>query len=117
MPFRRRSWYPLKMITSWIAIVNRQGLRLLVLETPHALPFMLKRAARENAVCFWAVLHSEQAAFVEALRQSGNPQAALKWMEYLAREVGRIIPSEPLSDAQHRGHVTYSDGHDMEWNC
>ena len=88
-----------------------------MLETPHALPFMLKRAARENGVCFWAVLHAEQAAFVERLRQSDNPQAALKWLEYLAREVGRIVPSDPFSDGRDPSYVTDSDGHDMEWNC
>lgn len=87
-----------------------------MLESPHALPFLLKRAARENAVCFWAVLHSDQAEFVEELRQSGSPQAALKWLEYLARELGRIAPSEPVRDSRHPGDVTHPDGHDMEWN-
>ena len=104
------------MNDSWIAIVDRHGLRQLVLETSHALPFLLRRAARENAECFWAVLEQRHVEFIERLRCSGNSASALRWLEYLATDLGRICPHESPLPPWLPGDVTNPDGHDREWN-
>ena len=103
------------MNDSWIAIVDRHGLRQLVLETSHALPFLLKRASRENAECFWAVLEPRHVEFIQRLRRLGNPVSALRWMEYLATDFGRVTPCESPVPAWLPDDVTIPDGHDREW--
>ena len=115
LPWLRESWYLWKMNDSWIAIVDRQGLRQLVLETSHAIPFLLRRASRENAECFWAVLQPQHAAFIEQLRCTGNLVAALRWLDYLATDVGRIAPTDSLIPSWLSDDVTIPDGHDKDW--
>jgi len=104
------------MNDSWIAIVDRRGLRQLVLESRHALPFLLRRASRQNAVCFWAVLTPQHAQFIEQRRLMGNTATALRLLEHLATDMGRIAPSEPPIPAWLPEDVTIPDDHDREWN-
>ena len=104
------------MNDSWIAIVDRQGLRQLVLETSHALPFLLKRATRENAECFWAVLEPQHVEFIQRLRRLGNPVSALRSLEYLASDLGRVSPCESAIPPWLPDDVTIPDRHDREWS-
>ena len=104
------------MNDSWIAIVDRHGLRQLVLETSHALPFLLKRASRENAECFWAVLEPKHAEFIQQLKRFGNPVSALRWLEYLATDLGRICSVESPIPLCLPDDVTIPDRHDKEWS-
>ena len=104
------------MNDSWIAIVDRTGLRKLVLETSHALPFLLRRASRENAECFWAVLEPRHVRFVEQLRCSGNSRPALRWLEYLATDLGRISPDISSVPPWLPDDVTIPDDCDKEWS-
>lgn len=104
------------MNDSWIAIADRRGLRQLVLETKHAVCFLLRRASRENVECFWAVLEPQHAEFVEQLRRTGNSAAALRWLEHLATDFGRIAPSELHIPQWLRDDVTIPDNRDKEWS-
>lgn len=104
------------MNDSWIAIVDRTGLRKLVLETSHALPFLIRQATRENAECFWAVLEPQHVSFIERLRCTGNSVAALRWLDYLATDIGRITPNESVVPPWLSDDVTIPDGHDREWS-
>jgi len=104
------------MNDSWIAIVDRQGLRQLVLETSHALPFLLRRASRQNAECFWVVLDSRHAEFIQRLRQAGSYFSALRWLEYLATDCGRASLNAPFIPAWIPEDVTISDDRDREWS-
>jgi len=103
------------MNDSWIALVDLTGLKLLVRENDHASLFLLRRASRENAECFWAVLEPRNAQFVERLRRSGHPAAAVRWLEYLATDLGRMTPSEQLLPPWLPEDVTIPDEHDKEW--
>ena len=104
------------MNDSWIAIVDRRGLRQLVLESSHALPFLLKRASRQKAECFWAVLEPQHADFIERLQSAGNCAAALQWLEYLATDFGRFTPGDSLIPPWLPDDVTITDRHDREWS-
>ena len=104
------------MNDSWIAIVDCKGLRQLVLETSHALPFLLRRALRENTECFWAVLEPRHVEFIERLRWSGNSAAALRWLEYLATDLGRISRDENYFPPWLPNDVTIPDDCDREWS-
>ncbi len=110
------TWYLWKMNDSWIAIVDRRGLRLLVLETSHALPFLLRRASRQNAECFWAVLEPRHAVFIEHLRRTGSPNSALRWLEYLATDLGRVAPCDSSDPPWISEDVTIPHDRDREWN-
>jgi len=110
------SWYEYLMNDSWIALADRRGLKLLVLETSHTIRFVLRRARRENAECFWTVLTPQHAQFIEQLLQMGSTAAALKLLEHLATDMGRIAPSEPPVPAWLPEYVTIPDDHDREWN-
>ncbi|HBE68529.1 MAG TPA: hypothetical protein DDW52_10315 [Planctomycetaceae bacterium] len=104
------------MNDSWIAIADRRGLKQLVLETSHALPFLLKRANRENAECFWAVLEPRHAQFIQRLRRLGNPISALRWLEYLAIDLGRVSPCESHLRLWFPDDVTIPDRRDRDWS-
>lgn len=104
------------MNDSWIAIVDRTGLKQLVLETSHALPFLLRRASREDAECFWAVLEPHHVKFIERLRCTGNSRPALRWLEYLATDLGRISPDNSLVPPWLPDDVTIPDDCDREWS-
>ncbi|PHQ37034.1 hypothetical protein CEE69_01290 [Rhodopirellula bahusiensis] len=104
------------MNDSWIAIVDRKGLRQLVLETSHALPFLIRRASREDVECFWAVLEPQHVIFIERLRRSGNATSALRWVDYLATDVGRMSLDDSTVPPQLPVDVTIPDNRDREWN-
>ena len=104
------------MNDSWIAIVDRKGLRQLVLETSHALPFLIRRASREDVECFWAVLEPQHVNFIERLRRSGNSTSTQRWLEYLATDLDRMSLDDPAIPRQLPGDVTIPDDHDREWN-
>jgi len=103
------------MNDSWIALVDRHGLREFVLETEHIVPFALRRAERENAACFWVVLRPRHAELVEQLRLMGSPATALQLLEQLAIHMGRISEDEPISQWSDED-VTIPDDRDKEWS-
>ncbi len=103
------------MNDSWIALVDHDGLKLLVLETSHALHFLQRRAERQNAECFWVVLTRQHAGLVEQLCHFGSPSAALNVLEHLATDVGRFAPPEPIMPVWFPDGVTIPDNRDKEW--
>lgn len=86
----------------------------MVLEEEHTSRFVVKRAARENASCFWAVLQPCHARFVGQLLLRGEFVDSLHWLERLASDVGRIVPPEPNLPEWLPEDVTISDEHDRE---
>jgi len=87
------------MNDSWIALADRHGLKLLILETSHTIRFMLRRAERQKAECFWVVLTPHHAQFIEQMLRLGDAAAALRLLEHLATNMGRIVPNEPAVPA------------------
>ena len=104
------------MNDSWIALVDQHGLNSLVAETSHAVRFMLLRAERIEAECFWVVLTPQHALNIEQLRRVGNQEFALQLLELLAINMGRIVPPEPALKVWTPENVTIPDDRDMEWN-
>ena len=103
------------MKDSWIALADRDGLNLLVRETPHVVPFLLRRAQRQNAVCFWVVLESRQALFIEHLMQMGANLDALHWLEHLAIDFGSIPSPKQTYPTWLLESVTVPHDCDTEW--
>lgn len=87
-----------------------------MVETSHALPFLLRQASRENAECFWAVLEPRHADFIEQLRRTGNLVSALRWLEYLATDLGRISPDISPVPPWLPDDVTIPADCDREWS-
>lgn len=110
------SWYLRRMNDSWIALADRRGLRLLVLETSHAIRFLLRRAERENAECFWVVLTPYHARFINDQRALGDAATALRTLEQLATNMGRLLPQEPALPVWLPEYVTIPEKHDREWD-
>ena len=104
------------MNDSWIALVDQHGLNSLVLETSHTVRFMLRRAERLNAECFWVVLTPQHANHIDQLTRLGNTAAALSLLERLAINMGRITPPGPTLRVWIPEGVTIPDDRDMEWN-
>ncbi len=104
------------MNDSWIALVDCNGLKLLVRETPHAVPFLLRRAQRQNAACFWVVLESRQAQFIEHLLHLGAKSDALRWLEHLAIDFGSIPSPIITYPTWLMESVTSPYDCDTEWN-
>ena len=96
-------------------MVDEEGLKELVLETRHAVPFLLRRASRQHAECFWVVLEPQHVEFIQRLKQVGNPMSALRWLEYLASDFGRLLPFDfqlPLCGSADTALV---DLHETSW--
>ena len=104
------------MNDSWIAIADESGLKSLVLEQEHTACFASRRAARENASCFWVVLTPQHAGFINQQLCIGAPADALAWLEKLATGAGRITPSKPLVPHWLSDHVTIPDQRDRDWS-
>lgn len=104
------------MNDSWIALADQRGLKLLVLETSHAIRFLLRRAERENAECFWVVLTPSHAQFINYQREQGDADAALRSLSQLATNMGRLTPQEPALPVWLPEYVTIPEQHDREWD-
>ena len=91
-----RPWYFLMMINSYLGLVSRKGLEMLVLETKHAETFLLKRTARRggrDAFCCWAVLPERAVWEIQLDLCGGRYREALTKLNAEARFLGTVLPS------------------------
>jgi hypothetical protein len=86
------------MRTAYLGIADRAGLRTLVIETSHASRFLVARASRMNAVCFWVVIDDAFAASVRMELDCGERRNAMTLLQLLLDDIGTIIPSTWPSD-------------------
>jgi hypothetical protein len=95
------------MTGSYLGIITPRGLELLVRETEHAAPFVLRRTYRqsaEDAVCCWAVLPEEIAQKLARYIRHRWYLEALVVLNGEARQVGTLLPDwMDDSDAQPSG--------------
>jgi len=92
------------MRKAYLGIAGPCGLHLLVPETTHAATFLVRRAERLNAVCFWTVIDD---AFCYAIRmelEHGESANALRLLQFLADEMGTILPSTFTRETCLTGH-------------
>lgn len=94
MPSERESWYSQLMKNSYIGIVDRTGVRILVPEHEHTARFLSRRSRREDCVCFWAVVDDALAHAIHAEINAGNRADALRLLHCLAVDLGTILPSD-----------------------
>ena len=80
------------MRKSYIGILDRSGLKILLPETRHVDRFLLRRALRENAVCFWAVMDEAVATSIFSELNFGQHQNAARLIHLLANDYGAILP-------------------------
>lgn len=90
----QESWYSQLMRTSYIGIVDRTGIRILVPEYEHTARFLSRRSRREESVCFWAVVDDALAHAIHAEINAGNRADALRLLNCLAIDLGTILPSD-----------------------
>ena len=88
------SWYSQLMRNSYIGIVDRTGVRILVPELEHTARFLSRRSCREESVCFWAVVDDALANVIHAEINAGNRTDALRLLNCLAIDLGTILPSD-----------------------
>ena len=83
------------MANSFVGIISPRGLELLLPETEHALPFLVRRAYRRRpteAVCYWAVMQDSAAAEVRRQLQGRRREDAFLALRALADFFGTIPP-------------------------
>lgn len=78
------------MNDSWIAIVDRTGLKQLVLETSHVLPFLMRRASHKDFECFWTVIEHSHARWIKHLIEMEQHELALKALNQVSTNAGTI---------------------------
>lgn len=89
-------WYLIRMRKSYIGILNHSGLDVLLPETQHVDQFLLRRALRENALCFWAVIDD---SLFDAIRNelvAGEKRNAARLLQLLAADCGSILPAHSV---------------------
>lgn len=87
-----RLWYVTGMRKSYIGILNQSGLDTLLPEENHIDRFLLRRAMRENAVCFWAVIDDSVYVTIRQELAFGQKQNAARLLQLLAIDSGAILP-------------------------
>jgi hypothetical protein len=81
------------MKDSYLGIADQYGLRTLVPETEHGGSFLVRRAQRMNAVCFWVVIDRLYVDAVLAELERGEADNSLQMLQLLADEIGSLLPS------------------------
>lgn len=90
------------MLQAYVGVVSRQGISLLSPEH-EGTRLSVRRAVRSSTgrIGFWAVLAESDARSVQALFQSGYRHEALVMLNRCARDIGRILPSDPVRSDPH----------------
>lgn len=84
------------MRKSYIGILDRSGLSVLLPEAEHVDRFLLRRALRKNAVCFWAVMDDAVAQSIRMELSVGQHQNAARLLQLLATDYGAILPPHTI---------------------
>lgn len=84
------------MPKAYVGIASAQGLTVLHPERDDTLSFV-RRSGLDGGegVGFWAVLGDIDARCVQALVLSGHRREALWLLDRAAKDIGRILPSDP----------------------
>ena len=84
------------MLKAYVGVISQQGLAVLQPERDESLS-LVRRSVRSDygSVGFWAVLDDTEARCVEALFVGGLRKEAMLFLDRSAREMGRILPSDP----------------------
>lgn len=85
-------WYFIRMRKSYIGILNHSGLDVLLPETQYVDQFLLRRALRENALCFWAVIDDSLFDAIRNELAAGEKRNAARLLQLLASDCGSILP-------------------------
>lgn len=85
------------MLKAYVGVLSPQGLAALHPERDESLS-LVRRCVRNDVgrVGFWAVLDDTEARCVQALVIGGLRHEAMMFLDRSAREMGRILPSDPL---------------------
>lgn len=86
------------MRQSYIGILNHSGLSVLVPDENHVDRFLLRRALRENALCFWAVIDDAVVESIRAEMSFGQTQNAARLLQLVALDCGSILPQHTVGD-------------------
>ncbi len=81
------------MKDSYLGIADQHGLRTLVPETEHGGSFLVRRAERMNAICFWVVIDRFYVGAILAELDRGEAGNSLQMLQILADEIGCLLPS------------------------
>lgn len=94
-----RAWYETGMLKAYVGIATDEGLCSLHPERDDTMKFV-RRAVRSERprVGFWAVLDETQARCVQALFDGGLHREAMLFLDRTAKDMGRILPSDPRPD-------------------
>ena len=90
------------MLQAYVGVASKQGLYLLCPEHDGT-RLSVRRTVRSctGRIGFWAVLADSDAYTVQMLFQSGYRHEALVMLNRCARDIGRILPSDPVRSDPH----------------
>lgn len=83
------------MSNAFVGIISSRGLESMVPETEHALPFLIRRAYRQQppeAVCYWAVMDEAVAEEVHRQLRGQCHEDAFLVLRTLAECFGTVPP-------------------------
>ena len=92
------------MLKAFVGIASNQGLAVLQPERDETISYIqhcLQTGQRDllwDRVGFWAVLDDTEARLVQALVGGGFRREAMLVLDRSAKEMGRILPSDPRPD-------------------
>ncbi len=83
-------------MNAYLAIVDRSGLRALIIESPEAAHFATEMLGCVPAsTCYWAVVEKGTAAILREMLDEDEPSLAMRFLQSQARECGpaTIMPT------------------------
>jgi hypothetical protein len=85
------------MLKAYVRVMSKEGLAVLHPERDESLS-LVRRSMRSDfgRVGFWAVLDDTEARCVRALFVGGLRHEAMMFLDRSAREMGRILPGDPV---------------------
>jgi len=88
------------MLQAFVGIASKAGLAQLSPEHDATLLFA-RRAVRAERVAFWVVLTDQDARRIQALFESGYSREALVLLDQVAKDIGRVLPSDTVLSRIH----------------
>ena len=90
------------MLKAYVGVASKQGLSVFRPECDDTLS-LVRRSVLPGVrrIGFWAVLTDSEAQEIHALLMNGQRREAMMLLDRCAKEIGRILPSDPRPSSLH----------------
>ncbi len=90
------------MLNAYVGVASKQGLSMFHPERDDTRSLVRNSVLPDTRrIGFWAVLTDSEAQWIHALLMNGQGREAMMLLDRCAREIGRILSSDPAQSSLH----------------